>query len=143
MRDYMMGFGFGVNNNKNLFQARLNFDFRPYFKNVTFKENDTLNYQYKEKDYFINISIEKQFNITKSFPSVRPYLQMNAGLLWGNFKGWDKSPEQKFIVSGGAGAFLALNNIFGFKVGYQYFKPLVLLTTPHRLFLQIQINFYE
>ncbi len=50
VRDYMFGFGIGAQQNKHLIQARLNFEWRPYFKDVTFKENDTLYNQYKEKD---------------------------------------------------------------------------------------------
>lgn len=69
-------------------------------------------------------------------------MQASSGLLWGNFKGWRKAPEQKFAVAFGGGAFIAFNNVLGIQIGYQYFKSLM-ASTPHRLCIQLQLNFCE
>jgi opacity protein-like surface antigen len=142
VRDYMLGFGIGVQLNSNLMQARLNFDLRPYFEDITLKENDTLYNQYKEKDYYLNVSLQKRFAIVKTYPSIQPYVQFNAGLLWGNFKGWKKAPEQKLALAAGAGAYIAFTPVVGLQIGYQYFQSL-LGNTPHRLCIQLQFNFCE
>jgi opacity protein-like surface antigen len=142
VRDYMLGFGLGVQMNKQLMVARLNFDLRPYFEDMTIKENDTLYNQYKVKDYYLNVSFQKRFSIKKTYPTVQPYVQVNAGLLWGNFKGWKKAPEQKLALAAGAGAFIAFNQIIGLQIGYQYFQSLV-QNTPHRLCIQLQFSIRE
>ena len=72
-----------------------------------------------------------------------PFVQVNGGLLWGNFKAFHKAPENKWIVSPAAGLSLALNEYVQFKLGYQYLKPLVLPTTGHRIFLQVLFTIDE
>lgn len=135
--DYLMGFGGGVYDRTHNIGSRINFDFRPYFKTVKFVENDTLHLQYKERDFFLNLSLEKQFKLKTQYPMLLPFVQVNAGLLWGNFKAFDKSPESKFVVSPAAGLTLAFNAIINLRVGYQYLKPLVLKTSAHRLNVQL------
>lgn len=135
--DYLMGFGAGVYNRKLNWSARLNFDFRPYFTTVTFKETDVIHHQYKERDFYLNMTLEKEFRLKTQYPMLLPFIQVNGGLLWGNFKAFDKAPESKWIVSPAAGFNLALNSIVNFKLGYQYLKPLVLNTSAHRVMFQV------
>lgn len=135
--DYLVGVGSGVYNRTHNWSARINFDFRPYFKTVTFAESDVVHHQYKERDFFLNLAIEKEFRLKTQYPMLLPFVQVSGGLLWGNFKAFHKAPESKWVVSPAAGFNLALNRILNFKLGYQYLKPLVLLTTAHRIFLQV------
>jgi hypothetical protein len=135
--DYLLGFGGGVYDSQKRWSARLQFDFRPYFKSVTFSENDTLRHQYREKDFYLHLALEKQFRLKTQYPMLLPFVQVNAGLLWGNFKAFDKAPESKWIISPAAGLDLAINPVFHFKLGYQYLKPLVLERPPHRIMFQI------
>lgn len=141
LSDYYLGMGFGVFEGKNKISARMNFDFRPYFRNVTFKENDTLYSQYKEKDYMLSLSVEKIFALKKNYPMLSPYIETKFGYMWGNFKGWDKSPEDKWFISPSAGAALSYNENVHFKLGYQYLKSLVHDTAPHRISLQVLFVF--
>lgn len=139
LNDYFLGFGSGIYANNRNWSAKLNFDFRPYFDNITFKENDTLNSQYKERDYFLSISIEKLFPLKRNYPMLLPFVELKGGLLWGNFKGWDKSPESKYKLAPSGGLVLGVNEMFHFKLGYQYFTPLVKNTAPHRIYFQMNL----
>jgi len=135
--DYLMGVGSGFYEKKNNWAGRLAFDFRPNFRTVTFNENDTLRNQYKEKDFYLHLSLEKEFSFKVQYPLLRPFVQADFGLLWGNFKAFKKAPESKWIFSPSAGLNLALRSWVGFKLGYQYMRPLVLQTSPHRIVFQI------
>lgn len=139
--DFLFNLSIGAQFEKPGIECRANFDFRPFFKVSQEMENDTLIYQYRQKDYMLSLSLEKRFGKIEDEKKLTPYFLLQGGYAFGNYKGWDKNPEPKFYLAGGAGACYSIVYGIHLKLGYLYYKPLTTSAKPHHISLQVLFYF--
>jgi len=139
LNDFYLGMETGIEEQSYKWAARLSFDFRPYHKKIQIKENSNTINQYFEQKYFLSLDLEKRFgDLTLPKAGINFFVGIKSGLLFGNYRGIEKSPDKFFAVSPTAGVCF-VKKIALFRVGYCYLNTHSVDIAPNRIVLSMTI----
>ncbi|MBN2176018.1 MAG: ankyrin repeat domain-containing protein [Bacteroidales bacterium] len=132
--DFMLGGQITLFESNYGFELLGGYKTRPWTRSVLYETNDpNVLYQFWEKRSVINLGIEKSFEIYRysfyDFGGIAAGI--NGAYSYGNFRGSDKKPDDKFLFIPTAGLFWNFNRV-NVKVSYEYMKLKNTKVSPHR-----------
>lgn len=119
--DFFLGLGAGMDELRDQWGFKLNFDFRPFFKKIQIDDAPGSISQYFEKKFFLSLDLEKRFlKIPMGTSKLRMFAGLKGGLLFGNYRGLRKAPQLDLGWSPVAGLALDIEDLGYLKLGYCY-----------------------
>ncbi|MFO8054861.1 MAG: ankyrin repeat domain-containing protein, partial [Bacteroidales bacterium] len=138
--DAIFGTHGGVHEIKSNTNISLGFSARYFAKRVMKKQQENLFHQYWERRYVIPLTIDKLFDLSKSY---QKQLSLMAGLktwyTWGRFRGVKDKPKDAFGLSPRAGIYWRSSGAFGVSIHYEYFNLKQQTVSPHRIILSFKL----
>ncbi len=103
--------------------ARVNFEFRPFYKKVQVRESGTLTRQYREKRFFFSIDLDKRFGHFELWGAhAQVFAGVKSGILTGNYRGTRDDLDASFAFAPMGGlSFNFDDNVF-IKLGLIHFR---------------------
>ena len=120
--DYYMGLGGGIYDSGFEWGARVNLDFRPFYKRVKTEPVDQVSYIYREKRLFLSLDLEKGFYpFEAGSTKLGAYVGGRGGLIFGGYRGTSEKPDGKLVLSPAVGLSAWIDEIVIIKLGLNYF----------------------
>jgi len=136
----MIGGNLALSESKYGLQLIAGFMTRPTPRSVLYEKESNVYYQFWENRSVWNLGIQKSIILKQT--SIGNYGGFLAGLsgayTYGNFRGSDKKPDDKFLINPNAGFFWFSKPGF-ISITYEYLKLTDLKVSPHRINLTIGI----
>ncbi|MBC8486498.1 MAG: ankyrin repeat domain-containing protein [Bacteroidetes bacterium] len=138
INDFMTGGNVCLNESKYGLQLQLGYKTRPWVRSVLYEVDEKTFYQFWEKRSCANLGLDKLFVLQRS--SLKNYggifIGVNGVYTYGNFRGSDKKPENRFLVVPEAGFFWNYKKL-SFKLNYEYMKLKNTKVSSHRINLSV------
>ncbi len=138
INDFMTGGNVCLNESKYGLQLQLGYKTRPWVRSVLYEVDEKTFYQFWEKRSCANLGLGKLFVLQRS--SRKNYggivIGVNGVYTYGNFRGSNKKPENRFLVVPEAGFFWNYEKL-SLKLNYEYMKLKNTKVSPHRINLSV------
>ncbi len=138
INDFMLGGSVCLNESKYGLQLQLGYKTRPWVRSVLHKVDEKTFYQFWEKLSCANLGLEKLFVLQRA--SLKNYggifIGVNGVYTYGNFRGSNKKPENRFLIVPEAGFFWNYKKL-SLKLNYEYLKLKNTKASPHRINLSM------
>ena len=139
--DIMIGPGFGLIDGKYGLELYSQFLIRPVMIRVLEEEGEKLAWQFYERRYLLDASLNKNirlFKIGNAQIGMTP--GFGVGYTWGSFRGSDRKPSPRTILIPNAGFYYKAED-FVCSFSYQYADMKVNKITPHHFNLSFRFQF--
>ena len=138
--DLYLGISTGIEDIGFQWGARLNFEFRPFYKKVSVSESQFVTRQYREKKYFLSLDLDKRFGHYNVWGEhLQFFVGAKTGFLMGNYKGTRNDAENHLVIGPMAGACINVEERVLVKLGYLYFDDRLINVPNHRVIYALQI----
>ncbi|MEZ5083438.1 MAG: ankyrin repeat domain-containing protein [Bacteroidales bacterium] len=136
--DFMMGGNLGLYEAKNRLVFELGYKTRPSERSVLYEYQSNIYYQFWEKRSVFHFGAAKQFRFKRFnlYEQAGAYAGLNGGYTYGNFRGSDKKPDDRFLLIPKAG-FYYYFKAFSMSAGYEYMKLNNTKVSPHRVSISL------
>lgn len=140
-KDYMLGGQLGLLESKYMVQLSVGYKTRPAVRSVLYESGSDVYYQFWESRSLFHLAVDKffvlnQINIQEQFGA---YAGLMLGYTYGNFRGSNEKPDDRFIPIPRAGIYYDYH-ILRFKLGYEFMNLKNSKASPHRIYVGIGIN---
>ncbi len=138
INDFMTGGNICLNESKYGLQLQLGYKTRPWVRSVLYEVDEKTFYQFWEKRSCANLGLDKLFVLQRSFRNNYGgiVIGVNGVYTYGNFRGSNKKPENRFLVVPEAGFFWNYKKL-SLKLNYEYIKLKNTKVSPHRINLSV------
>jgi len=139
--DFMLGFHISLLESKYGLILQYGFKTRPGVRSVLFEKDGSTFYQFWENRSCQHLGIQKQFILSKRSIIKRAgaFVGLNATYTYGNFRGSNKKPDDRFIPVPLAGFFYNYKQ-FNMALNYEYMELKNSNVSGHRINFTLGIN---
>lgn len=136
--DFMLGGLLGLLEAKNNLLFELGYKTRPSERSVLYEYQSNIYYQFWEKRSVIHLGAAKQFRLKRINlkKQVGAYAGLNAGYTYGNFRGSNRKPDDRFLLIPKVGLYYYYKG-FSISAGYEYMKLKNTKVSPNRISISV------
>jgi hypothetical protein len=139
--DVMMGGKVSVAGSRLGVELEGGYKTRIWVRSVLYEIDPTSYYQFWESRSVMHIGVNKLFNVFEKTVHHRSgiFAGVNLGYTYGNYRGTEKKPDDKFLIIPKAGVFWSSRSLDA-KFNYEYMKFTNTKVSPHHFNLTIGFN---